>query len=483
MKKLFLFVKKPGFVFYMLALMLIFLSFFVFQVQINSYIKEDMHAQIEAIQKNSVLLIQNELTYLKGLTTSVAQMVSRIEIQSDEDLLQALRDYADTSHVVRTLFVTLEGHAYTNYAGYLGQSDANMSLDGIRLSEITEPVFSQPYYDENLGEVIFGVIAPTTMGEKQGVLISSYNVKGFSDLLDHKLMGDATEVGILNNKGEVISGRNADEFKLNIFDSLSQVKFKSLSAETMRSDFASGKSGFSIYCTSGLIRYCSYAPVELNDWYVIVIIKESALRSKLANLERYGVQLTVELIVVMLTLLALISANRMREQKKIRIMLENAARLDGLTSIYNRKAIQDAIDQSLADAEEDSCATLLIIDVDDFKTINDQRGHLFGDKVLKACADNLACMFGGEGIVGRIGGDEFAVFLQDGRDAEEITNKINALIHHFYVPTEADEKQKISVSVGIVQAKSRESSFLELYQLSDAALYRAKQTGKGQLSN
>lgn len=449
----------------------------------DAYIDEDMRSQIEAAQKNSTLLIQNEMNYLKRLTASMALALSKADIRTDEDILQTLEEYADASNIVRTLFITLDGQAYTSYAGYVGQDSKDTSIDGILLTEITEPIFSQPYYAEDLDEVIFGVVAPVTMGEKQGVLVSSYNIKEFSKLLENKFISGSADIGIVNSRGEVVSGYTADQFNLNIFDVLNGIPFESSSAQEMRSDFADGRSGFSVYSVDGISRYCVYAPVELNDWFVVMTVKEITLRSKLTNLERYGFWLAVELVGIMLWLLCVIIASRRREQKKIRTILEQAAMIDGLTGIYNRKATEDMIEKSLQTSTEHARAALLVLDLDDFKKINDQGGHLLGDKVLKEWADRLNSLFGDEGIVGRIGGDEFVVFLQDVRNIKQVEEQVNRLIHHFYVTNDNGEKQKISVSVGIAQTGPEADSFLLLYQMADAALYRAKQTGKAKLSN
>lgn len=124
------------------AVALIFGCFLNFRMQVNSYIDEDMRSQIEAVQKNSALLIQNELDYLKNLTASMALTLSHAELQTDEDILQILEGYADTSNVVRALFVTFDGRTYTSYDGYQGRIEENTHLDGVPLSEIREPIFS-----------------------------------------------------------------------------------------------------------------------------------------------------------------------------------------------------------------------------------------------------------------------------------------------------------------------------------------------------
>lgn len=462
---------------------LIFACFLHFRAQVDSYVEADMRTQIEAIQNNSILLIQNEMNYLKRVTASAALILSRAETNTDAEILETLEGYAKTSDIVRTLFITLDGHAYTSYAGDLGQSDKNRSIDGTPLSEITEPIFSQPYYAEDLGEVVFGVVVPCVMGEKAGVLVSSYNMKAFSTMLDNKLAGSAAGIGIINSKGEVVNGQSVEEFQINIFDSLSGVAFLSSTADTMREDFANGKSGFAIYIVDNITRYCTYAPIGLNDWYAIVMIKEDVLRSKLAQPEQYGFQLTVELVSIMLGLLFVIVAISVRDQKKIRRILERAAMVDGLTGIYNRKTIEEQIEAGLRTSGVGLESALLIIDLDDFKQINDWGGHHFGDTVLRACAQRLNDLFGTDGVVGRVGGDEFVVFLRDGRDAGWIAERVDGLIQNFYVPTASGELRKISVSVGVAHAGQGAETFLDLYQLADAALYRAKQSGKARLSD
>lgn len=478
------FLKKPIEVFCAgaVAVVLIFLSFLSFRIQVNSYIDGDMRSQIDAIQENSLVLITKEMNSLKRLTASVAQIVSQAVLHSDDEIIQTLKDYSDASNVIRALFVTLDGEAYCNYEGYLGKSEDNTYIDDTKLSDIKEPLFSQPFYSEELDEVIFGVVAPASMAGKKGVLISSYNIKEFSKMLENEFIDGAADIGIINSKGEVVCGQNEDEYMINIFDSMKNIRFAVSSVDEMRSNFAAAKSGFSIYYVGDVSRYCSYTPIGLNDWNVIVMVKESSLRGKLANLEQYGFQLTIELVVIMLSLLGVIMAIRIRDQKKTRMILEKAAMMDGLTGIYNRKAIEESIENSLSTDNECVNAALLVIDVDDFKAINDQRGHLLGDAVLKECAERLNNVFGDDGSVGRIGGDEFVVFLRNAKDKRRVKAKVDEIIRDLYVLTDSGEKQMISISVGIAHADAKSTSFLALYQQADAALYRAKQNGKGQLS-
>ncbi len=436
---------------------------------------------MEVLQDNSTEAIQNEMNHLKYITTSAAKVMSHVKIQTDEDIIQILKEYADASNVAWIYFITLDGHVYTNYTGYAGKREEATVINDIPIAQITDTVFSRPYYAEDLDEVVWGVGAPTTLGERRGILLSAYKVSNFSLLLDNNLIGESTELGIVNNQGDVISGRTSVDYMINIFEALKDIEFLKSSLKVMQSDFKSGKPGISMYSVRGVKRYCSYMPIGENDWYFIMTVQESTLRRKLANFEQYGFQLTVKLVIIMVCVFFLIIANWLAEQKRTRKILEEAARMDGLTGIYNRKAIEEDIEGSLLSAGKNSPAALLVIDIDDFKKINDQKGHLFGDHVLQECANSLKDSFGSEGLIGRIGGDEFVVFLYDGSDMGKIEARVNDLIRNFNVLTDEGERQ-VFISVGIAHAGEGADSFRKLYKRADDALYRAKQTGKAKLS-
>lgn len=484
MKKLAKVFKRPTIVFTALAaaLLLIISSFFSFRAQVDLYIADEMRSQIDAVQENAALLIQNEMNYLKRITASLAQMVSSKNIESDEDIVKTLQVLANTSNTARMYFVTLDGELYTSYVGYQGQSEKNTSIDGINLAEVREPVFSQAHYSEALDEVIYGVIAPTVMGGKQGVLVSSYNISDFSTLLKNKFIDGSAGIGIINSKGEVILGKSNEEFKYNIFDSLNTIYFENSSAEAMQNDLMNGKSGFSIYDVNDIGRYCSYAPIGMNDWNIIVLVEEGVLYNKLINLEQYGFELMVKLVIIMTVLLIVIILSWLGYQKKLRVILEKAVSLDGLTGIYNRKAIEEIIEHSLKQSRKHT-AVLLVLDVDNFKQINDQLGHQFGDFVLRECAARFTSIFGDKSIAGRVGGDEFVVFMNECKDINEVKKRISSLLDDFYVQTETGEKQKISLSVGIAQEELNINTFTLLYRHADEALYRAKQEGKARYSD
>lgn len=160
--------------------------------------------------------------------------------------------------------------------------------------------------------------------------------------------------------------------------------------------------------------------------------------------------------------------------------LDNMRR-DGLTKLYNKQASRSLIEVRLANAlkERRSCVFALI-DLDGFKEINDCYGHLFGDEVLLLAATEIKRLFRGDDIVGRIGGDEFAVFAENISSVKTIMERFNRLILNIRrLNGEELAACRLSASVGISFAPEHGTSYEQLFQLADKALYQVKNRGGG----
>mgnify|MGYP000046141361 CR=1 FL=1 len=154
---------------------------------------------------------------------------------------------------------------------------------------------------------------------------------------------------------------------------------------------------------------------------------------------------------------------------------------DSLTGLYNKAATQSCISKLLDDAPGMVFA-FFILDIDDFKGVNDRLGHSAGDEVLARFSDAVRAQFRPYDIVGRIGGDEFVAFapLPDAAAADE---KATALVEalRLTVPTDAGTCV-ISASVGVALATEAGRDFESLYRHADEALYRAKKAGKSRFA-
>lgn len=165
-----------------------------------------------------------------------------------------------------------------------------------------------------------------------------------------------------------------------------------------------------------------------------------------------------------------------RQAQKLRQMAER----DALTGLYNKGATRSRIDQVLTGSGIGEPCALMILDLDDFKRINDRHGHLCGDAVLSDVAGALLGLFRKEDIIGRIGGDEFCVFLRGLWSEEALRQKAEAVLELFRGVLQQGRQWAVSASLGIAIAPRDGVDYPGLFQNADVALYHAKEKGKNQ---
>lgn len=167
------------------------------------------------------------------------------------------------------------------------------------------------------------------------------------------------------------------------------------------------------------------------------------------------------------------------EQKKETIALKEKAERDPLTGLFNRLTAQTHINNALM--EENLLCALMMLDIDNFKNINDTFGHIYGDAVLSELARILRESVRESDIVGRVGGDELVVFLRGLNDRQAAERKAEKICQALRMSFSAGTQQcGISCSLGIAFAPEDGSSFEDLYSKADHALYCAKRMGKNQ---
>ena len=157
--------------------------------------------------------------------------------------------------------------------------------------------------------------------------------------------------------------------------------------------------------------------------------------------------------------------------------MKKKAQTDPLTDIYNRDGFGERFAELYAGEKTVCQTTFAVLDVDNFKQVNDTLGHSGGDEVLKLLADNLKKICAPKSIVARYGGDEFIFLLweTDRQEAEEITNR---LVESMDRTIERQGKeQKISISLGAVYTEQR-LPYDELFAKADETLYHMKKKGK-----
>lgn len=165
--------------------------------------------------------------------------------------------------------------------------------------------------------------------------------------------------------------------------------------------------------------------------------------------------------------------------------LGDLASHDAMTGCLNRGAFDATLGHAVERARRaGQSISLLLIDLDDFKAINDARGHQAGDAALRAFADALRRRLRAADVFGRLGGDEFGVLLTDTDTAgtESVAEALRTNVEALQVPTPDGASLRLTISIGVSTASADRGSTLEsLYADADRSLYRAKRGGRNQV--
>lgn len=171
---------------------------------------------------------------------------------------------------------------------------------------------------------------------------------------------------------------------------------------------------------------------------------------------------------------ALFYLKDIHSQKEREMLQIEAATQDPLTRVLNRSAFKKEVCQYVSTARQEICGALILLDVDNFKNINDQMGHLVGDKALKDFADLIQSTFRQTDIVGRLGGDEFLVFVKGAQPIESLNSRIEQLLQKF----RNNPGLSMTSSIGITFVNKEEFDYKEWLRQADVALYQTKKNGK-----
>lgn len=161
--------------------------------------------------------------------------------------------------------------------------------------------------------------------------------------------------------------------------------------------------------------------------------------------------------------------------------LRKKASLDSLTKIYNAHTTRKLAEEYLAARDPSMKCAVLVIDLDDFKPVNDHYGHMYGDEVLIQSARIIGKLFRSRDIVGRIGGEEFLVLMKDFPDEGIVYKRCSELLRSFRAMYDGEKfLNRLTCSIGVACAPLHGTEYEELFLRADQALYQAKRNGKDQ---
>lgn len=170
-----------------------------------------------------------------------------------------------------------------------------------------------------------------------------------------------------------------------------------------------------------------------------------------------------------------------RELKEKNELLTRLSQTDPLTSLYNRRSLNEHLERMIHEAQRyDYEFSIMLIDIDKFKFINDNHGHLEGDRVINSVSDLLQKHLRETDIAARFGGDEFCVLLPHTSilRAPEIADNLRERIESIVFSSDDGQEFKVTCSIGVAQYDKAMGDSRNLFAVVDDALYRAKENGR-----
>jgi len=182
-------------------------------------------------------------------------------------------------------------------------------------------------------------------------------------------------------------------------------------------------------------------------------------------------------------LCAILTVRDIEAKKENERRIIERAEHDPLTNLLNRSSIRELVRETLAKKDQDNAIhALFMMDVDNFKQVNDELGHRWGDKCLVETADILRSNFRSSDLIARIGGDEFIVFMRYVSSREDVCAKAMQLRERLVRMMGPEKTVQVSASIGISFYPQDGNTLDELYDSADHAMYKSKQRGKNAIS-
>lgn len=347
-------------------------------------------------------------------------------------------------------------------------------------------------FQKNLnGENCIYIVRPiSTSTETKGFIIVEYIPDVMTNLLEDPKFSSRKTFALVSSDGDIIELTGKKSYGCepgkNIVELADSFIFVDGSYNLFRQAMTDCRSGYqqTIYMEEG--KYIYYSPISGCKASVVMFVDTGDVEKSFTAVSKNVRNILIEIGIAVLGFIAIFAGIALYNKAKYNIEtedLQNKADTDLLTDLYNKVATERMIKEYLEGEGKDSISMLFVLDVDDFKKINDTRGHAFGDQVLSSLGHQIKAWFRVNDILGRIGGDEFMIFIKDVKDPE-VVRREGSRIKQFFEGFNVGEYSKYSptASVGGAVYPSDAQDFESLYKAADKAVYKSKKDGKNRVS-
>ncbi len=410
---------------------------------------------------------------------------------NQQDILDYLNEISDKSGF-DDIYVSFDGKTAINDDGEPIYVDIEEIYDSAINGQIN---VSSPMVDTVTGEEMFFFSVPIYQNdEKLGLLLGQYELDNFSSVLDLQFFGGDAFFHLCETDGTplVLSGNSE-----NLFQDGSMYTFigtlditNGHTPESIQADMEKGLTDILKYEANGEKRTAIMVPVPNTDWCIVSIVlnEDYLLMVDELNDNIYVFAIIMIVIFVLYFLITLILVRKNQKQlvralEKSYLLtnsLQTSIETDPLTRTYSRATATEKVLDAIKKSKEQGIShSMILLDVDNFKIINDTYGHQTGDiflqKLVSAVKSNLRV---GD-IIGRMGGDEFMVLLYNIGSVDQVERVVDRIFEHVSkISIDNVSLDNVGISAGVVIIPEHGYEYDSLYNKADSTLYMAKRSGK-----
>lgn len=457
---------------------------------INFSAKSEVEAN-DTVTKNITMMAERSAYNFKE------EILSMVKV--GEPLADILGDESDLSsaYVVQLLETAMKySGAYRIYAcdengNGISDTGEKVSLserdyfEAVSESDEVRYVYTMDVEPEETETMIAAI--PIISGEEEaGYLLLLYQLDQFPSVVKNVDFTAWNSATLIDRRGMVVAVTGKGTKWIhgdNIFSELQ--KDNAAAVNNIKSRVNTNTSGSVAVKMYDMYNTLVYAPVGIGDLVLVVGVSQlyidNRVKAQLSNFRSMIIQLIIVICVFIVLVVIISIISRLFNSKKQK-QLEEKADTDLLTGLNNKLATERKIKEFIAQ-NPNAQSMMFILDIDNFKKINDTMGHAFGDEVLRSLGEQISVIFRSSDIVGRAGGDEFIVFLKNISDPAAIRKEAKK-VENFFKNFKAGEytKYAATASIGVAIYPEEGADFESIYKAADSALYKAKKGGKNQLA-
>ncbi len=465
-----------------IAVIVVLIMFFNFSVKIKKEAADTVEDKFEEVAEKYALKVNGDIQGICLVGETAAQVISQQNPADRKNIQLLLASIADNTEIYEVIYCDKDGNAIDHLGNRIDLEENNY-IEKLEKDPNINYLIEKKDMITGTASIIIGV----PVEETGGSILLFYPLKRLKEITEMSgEFNDSAFLTIISAEGDIFQAEDRASSFLkgnNIWANVDREYQNDTSKARVR--MQNNKTGSFITRASEEMRTLVYTPIGVEDWVLLIGVDQSYVEHRQEAIFSKSIRRLYQLLGVTFLFVALIAAvnyvGKIRSAERNKTLQEKAD-TDLLTGLNNKLATERKIKEYMAQ-NQDKLGMLFLIDIDNFKKINDTMGHAFGDEVLRSLGKQIGVNFRVTDIIGRVGGDEFMIFLKD-LQKDEIVLREAKKLEYFFKHFEVGEYVKYSAtaSIGAAVFPEHGNDFESLYKSADQAVYKAKKRGKNQIA-